>query len=91
MIRELLISRTLFANAQLLVPRSFDAMNSGEHRISTFVASAPVFSSCLAYSSPYATLGMRRPEAYYRQDEQLAERPESLDASNRTAIGLENR
>ena len=76
MLRELLISRTLFANVQLLMPRSFQAVVTPESTgISTFVASAPgAFILLGLLIAMCQALGMRRPEAYYHQDEQPVER-----------------
>ena len=76
MLRELLISRTLFANIQLLLPRSFEAIVTPESTgISTFVASAPgAFILLGLLIAICQALGMRSSEAYYHQDEQPVER-----------------
>lgn len=76
MLRELLISKTLFANVQLLLPRSFEAVVAPDSTgISTFVASAPGAFILLGLLIAFCqALGMRRPEEYYHQDEQPVER-----------------
>ena len=76
MLRELLISRTLFANVQLLLLQSFEAVVTPDSTgISTFVASAPgAFILLGLLIAICQALGMHKPEAYYHQDEQPAER-----------------
>ena len=75
MLRELLISRTLFANIQLLLPRSFEAVVTPESTgISTFVASAPGAFILLGLLIAICQVRYAHTEAYYHQDEQPVER-----------------